>query len=125
MGILWMILLAVRALLLSHAAVTVENLALLKQLAVVSQSVKRPKLRPRDRVFWALLCAPLAELAHRIGDRPAGYCDMLAPARISVVLALEVAVPEARKAGHQAGGRGSDPTYVKREPDLGCAPDRV
>jgi hypothetical protein len=55
MGILWMILLAVRALLLSHAAVTVENLALRQQLAVVSQSVKRPKLRPRDRVFWALL----------------------------------------------------------------------
>ena len=50
-----MILLAVRALLLSHAAVTVENLALRQQLAVVSQSVKRPKLRPRDRVFWALL----------------------------------------------------------------------
>ena len=36
-------------------AVTAENLAHRQQLAVVSQSVKRPKLRPRDRVFWVLL----------------------------------------------------------------------
>ena len=114
MGILWMILLAVRALLLSHVAVTVENLALRQQLAVVSQSVKRPKLRPRDRVFWALLCAPLAELAHRIGDRPAGYCDTLAPARISVVLALEIEVPEAGKANHRTRDLYPDSKDVER-----------
>ena len=51
MGILKTILLLVRAFLLTHVAVTAENLALRQQLAVVSQSVKRPKLRPRDRVF--------------------------------------------------------------------------
>ena len=55
MGILWTILRAVRALLRSHAVVTAENLALRQQLAVVSQSVKRLKPRPRDRVFWDLL----------------------------------------------------------------------
>ena len=51
MGILKTILLLIRALLLTHVAVTAENLALRQQLAAVSQSVKRPKLRPRDRVF--------------------------------------------------------------------------
>ena len=55
MGILRTILLAVRAFVLAHAAVTAENLALRQQLAVVSQSVKRPKLRTRDRLFWVLL----------------------------------------------------------------------
>jgi len=33
----------------------IENLALRQQVAVFKQSVKRPRLRPRDRVFWRLL----------------------------------------------------------------------
>ena len=34
-----------------------ENLALRQQLAVLERSGKRPKLRPRDRMFWVLLSA--------------------------------------------------------------------
>jgi transposase InsO family protein len=37
------------------AHLAAENLALRQQLAVCKQSVKRPKLRPRDRVFWVWL----------------------------------------------------------------------
>ena len=114
MGILKTILLLVRAFLLTHVAVTAENLALRQQLAVVSQSVKRPKLRPRDRVFWVLLRAPLAELAIRADDRPAGYGDTLAPARISVVLALEIEVPEAGKANHRTRDSYPDSKDVER-----------
>jgi len=44
-----------RAFLMGRAAAAVENLALRQQVAVFKQSVKRPKLRPRDRVFWVLL----------------------------------------------------------------------
>jgi putative transposase len=33
----------------------IENLALRQQVAVFKQSVKRPKLRPRDRVVWIRL----------------------------------------------------------------------
>jgi transposase InsO family protein len=33
----------------------VENLALRQQLTICKQSVKRPKLHPRDRVFWVWL----------------------------------------------------------------------
>ena len=33
----------------------IENIALRQQLAVMKRSVKRPKLRRRDRVFWVLV----------------------------------------------------------------------
>jgi putative transposase len=34
---------------------TIENLALRQQLAVMKQSVRRPKIRKRDRLFWVIL----------------------------------------------------------------------
>jgi hypothetical protein len=33
----------------------IENLVLRQQLSIMKQSVKRPKIRKRDRVFWILL----------------------------------------------------------------------
>ncbi len=39
----------------SKSNLAAENLALRQQLAVMSQSIKRPKLRLRDRVFWTWL----------------------------------------------------------------------
>ena len=33
----------------------IENLALRQQLTVLKQSMKRPKIRPRDRIFWVFL----------------------------------------------------------------------
>ncbi|MGB2822382.1 MAG: helix-turn-helix domain-containing protein [Phycisphaerae bacterium] len=42
----------VRALFASRATVAAENVALRQQLTVLQRSVKRPKLRVRDRVFW-------------------------------------------------------------------------
>jgi len=44
-----------RGLAILKVDLAVENLALRQQLAVCKQSVKRPKLRPRDRVFWVWL----------------------------------------------------------------------
>jgi putative transposase len=55
MGITQSLFLFLRAFIMGRAAAAIENLALRQQLAVFKQSVKRPKLRPRDRVFWALL----------------------------------------------------------------------
>jgi putative transposase len=55
MGILQAILVFLRAFILGRAAVAFENLALRQQVAVLNQSGRRPKLRPRDRVFWVLL----------------------------------------------------------------------
>ncbi len=42
-------------LLRSRASLALENLALRQQLAVLRRSVKRLRIRPRDRIFWVLL----------------------------------------------------------------------
>src|SRR2546428_11509319 len=42
----------VRALLGNSAAVSLENVVLRHQLAVLQRSVGRPRLRRRDRLFW-------------------------------------------------------------------------
>ncbi len=55
MGMLKAVLLFLRAMLIPKTHLAVENLALRQQVAVLKQSVKRPKLRPRDRVFWVVL----------------------------------------------------------------------
>ena len=55
MGIIQAIVLFLRAFIMGRAAAALENLALRQQVAVFKQSVKRPKLRPRDRVFWVVL----------------------------------------------------------------------
>ena len=39
----------------SHESLRLENMALRHQLAVYQHTVKRPKLRPADRLFWSLL----------------------------------------------------------------------
>jgi hypothetical protein len=39
----------------SKSNLAAENLSLRQQLAVVNQSIKRPKLHLRDRVFWTCL----------------------------------------------------------------------
>ena len=51
MGSLKVVLVLLRAMLIPKVHLAVENLALRQQLAVCKQSVKRPKLRLRDRVF--------------------------------------------------------------------------
>ena len=45
----------VRAALVSRTRLAVENLALRQQFAVLRRTVKRPRLRPCDRIFWAWL----------------------------------------------------------------------
>jgi len=55
MDVLRLILAFLRVLFGCWAPLAAENMALRQQVAVYRQSVKRPKLRPRDRVFWVLL----------------------------------------------------------------------
>ena len=55
MGVWRMIAWLLRALVMARCHQAMENLALRQQLAVYSQSIKRPRLRPRDRVFWVWL----------------------------------------------------------------------
>ncbi len=55
MGIIKAIYFLIRAFLTPRLMLAAENLALRQQVSVYKQSVKRPKLRPRDRIFWVWL----------------------------------------------------------------------
>ncbi len=55
MGAVKIILYLLRALLLGRATIVAEDLALRQQLIVLQRSVKRPRLRKRDRLFWVWL----------------------------------------------------------------------
>jgi hypothetical protein len=44
-----------RLLLPPRSRLVLENLALRQQLAVLRRSIRRPRLRPCDRVFWVWL----------------------------------------------------------------------
>jgi hypothetical protein len=55
MGVVSAIVFFLRAVLGDRATIAAENLALRQQLAVPQVSVKRPRLRKRDRLFWVWL----------------------------------------------------------------------
>jgi len=52
---LWWILAFLRVLFASRAALAAENLAMRQHLIVLQRSVKRPRLRKSDRIFWSWL----------------------------------------------------------------------
>jgi transposase InsO family protein len=52
---------AVSSVFKTRAALQLENLALRHQLGVLHRSVKKPKLTPLDRLFWAWLCGVWAD----------------------------------------------------------------
>ncbi len=51
MGVLWLLWGLIRALFSTQAELAAENLVLRQQVIVLRQSVKRPRLRNRDRLF--------------------------------------------------------------------------
>jgi len=55
MRFLAFVLSVLRSWIRTRTALAVENLALRQQLAVLRRSVKRPKVRNRDRIFWIWL----------------------------------------------------------------------
>jgi transposase InsO family protein len=55
MSLIRILLLCIRGFLRDRTELAAENLALRQQLAAVQHKSKRPRLRPRDRIFWALL----------------------------------------------------------------------
>jgi len=55
MDILRVILAFVRVFLVGRAGLAAENLALRHQLTILQRSIKRPRPRKRDRIFWVWL----------------------------------------------------------------------
>jgi hypothetical protein len=81
-----------RVLLGRATAVTLENVALRHQLAILQRSVPRPRLRRRDRIFWVCL-SHLWALAGQPPHCSARDRACLAPSRLPALLALEVPSP--------------------------------
>ena len=74
-----------REILVPKAKSPIENLALWQQLPVCQRRVKRPRLRLRDRTFWALGFKPVSSpgctftaLLEIIGGAPSG-CSIQVP----------------------------------------------
>jgi len=55
MGVIRILVLFLRGVLRNRTELAAENLALRQQLAILQQKSKTPRLRRRDRIFWALL----------------------------------------------------------------------
>jgi len=55
MGVIRAVFLFVRCILRNPVDLAAENLALRQQLAVLREKAKRPRVRNRDRIFWAIL----------------------------------------------------------------------
>ena len=85
-----------RALLGSSAAVTLKNVALRHQLAVLHRSVGRPRLRRWDRARLGRALTAVGRLAGQPPHRSARDRPCLAPPRLPALLALEVPSPPSR-----------------------------
>ncbi len=55
MSVLQIVVVLIRGAVADRAELAAENLALRQQLAILEQRSKRPRLRKRDRIFWAWL----------------------------------------------------------------------
>jgi len=72
MGITRVFFAFLRAFFSRHAALAAENLALRQQLAVLQRSVKRPRLRLRDRLFW--VCLSKVWTVNQVGQLSVNEC---------------------------------------------------
>ncbi len=70
-----------------HQAIALENVALRQQLAALKRTVKRPQLRPSDRLFWILFASAWRDWRQAL--------VLVQPTRTSAVfpLAFPVAAP--------------------------------
>jgi hypothetical protein len=89
MFLLRLIWVVVRALFANRADLVAENLALRQQLAVLSRSTRRPRLRQRDRIFWVWLARCWSGWRDILIGRQTRDRGPLAPARLQVLLGLE------------------------------------
>ena len=54
-GLFWLVIAAATSAFKSRRVLTLENLALRQQVALLKRSVKRPRVTTSDRIFWCVL----------------------------------------------------------------------
>ena len=127
MPIVVSVLLSLRSLIRSRAALHLEILALRHQLQVLERS-RRPRLRltAADRLLWVWFSRIWSEWRPALVLVQPDTVVALAPARVSPVLDLEEPTPH-RPADRTGRRPRVDPHDVSRESALGCAshPRRV
>jgi hypothetical protein len=99
-GIIKAIYLLIRAFLVSRLSLAAENLALRQQVAAYRQSVKRPKLRLRDRVFWVFLSRLWSNWRSALAMVQVRNGHPVASQGIQAVLVVEVAGRKTRPPSH-------------------------
>ncbi len=102
MDIVQSIFLFLRAFIMDRTAAAVENLALRQQVAVFKQSVKRPKPRPRDRVFWVVLSRLWPNWRSALAIVQVRNGHQMAPEGIQTVLEMENQGGQTRTPAHRA-----------------------
>ena len=93
MGIIQAIFVFLRAFIIGRAAAAAEILALRQQLAVCRQSIKRPKLRPRDRIFWVMLSCLWPDWRSALAIVQVRNRHPVAPPGLQIVLDMEIEAP--------------------------------
>jgi hypothetical protein len=84
----------------SRLELAAEILALRHQLAVLQRTtLKRPRLRPTDRLLWVLLSSVWPHWRQAVQIREARHRGVLASACVRRLLALEFATPSRRPSG--------------------------
>ncbi len=119
MGLIRIVLIVVRGGFRDRAELAAENLALRQQLAVLQQKSKRPRLQKRDRIFWTWLARLWSNWRSALAKSPAGNSHPLASAGLQAVLAMEVAIQEARPPADRCRDPQVDSAHVARESTLG------
>src|SRR5437899_572146 len=110
MSIVLALLGALRAALRTCTNLTLENLALRQQLALLRHGSKRPRSGRLDRLLWVWL-----------SSRWAGWRDALPPAGLPRLLDLEIPPWTNGSTAHRIGDCGSRTHHDARESALGRA----
>ncbi len=113
--------LLIRAFFRDRAELAVENLALRQQLALLKEKTKRPKLRPRDRVFWVWLSRFWGNrpgkkwtIFGRVGDRAhTEFCVRISVETEPLIRGGQIAIVDPRPFGQGLFGKSHEPEPVK------------
>ena len=73
----------------ARRSLALENVALRHQLEVLQRNVKRSRLKPSDRVLWAVLFSVMPEWRRHLSIVKPDTVYPVAPSRLATLMAVE------------------------------------